>query len=45
VFAWADAAEAEAVRDAMVAAFTGAGLSCDAWVSTIDGGGACVVEA
>ena len=45
VFAWTEAAEAEAVRDGMVAAFRRHGLESDSWVSTLDPAGARVVEA
>jgi homoserine kinase len=44
VFAWADAAAADGVCAAMVAAFAAAGLASDAWVSPIQGGGARVVS-
>jgi homoserine kinase len=44
VFAWAEAADADKVRDGMVAAFRGHGLECDSWVSTIDRQGARVVD-
>jgi homoserine kinase len=42
VFAWADAADAEKVRGAMVEAFARHGLESDSWVSTIDRAGARV---
>jgi homoserine kinase len=42
VFAWADAADAEKVRGAMVEAFAKHGLESDSWVSTIDRAGARV---
>jgi homoserine kinase len=44
VFAWAEASDADKVRDGMVAAFRGHGLECDSWVSTIDRQGARVVD-
>ena len=44
VFAWAEAPDADKVRDGMVAAFRGHGLECDSWVSTIDRQGARVVD-
>ena len=44
VFAWADAADAEKVRDGMVAAFARHGLETDSWVSTIDRAGARVID-
>jgi homoserine kinase len=43
VFAWADAADADKVRQAMVDAFARHGLDCDSWVSPIDRAGARVV--
>jgi homoserine kinase len=43
VFAWADEADADKVRLAMVEAFARAGLASDSWVSTIDRAGARVV--
>jgi homoserine kinase len=43
VFAWAEQGTAEQVRDAMVAAFRGAGLQTNSWVSAIDRAGARVV--
>ena len=43
VFAWAEQADAEAVRSAMVAAFAAHGLASDSWVSAIDRDGARVV--
>jgi homoserine kinase len=43
VFAWAEAADAEPVRDAMVGAFRSHGLETDSWVSAIDRQGARVV--
>jgi len=44
VFAWAEAPDAERVRDGMVAAFRAHGLESDSWVSTIDRRGARVVD-
>jgi len=44
VFAWAEAPDADKVRDGMVAAFRGHGLECDSWVSAIDRQGARVVD-
>ena len=44
VFAWAEAPDADKVRDGMVAAFRRHGLECDSWVSTIDRQGARVVD-
>ena len=44
VFAWAEAPDADKVRDGMVAAFRGHGLESDSWVSTIDRQGARVVD-
>ncbi len=44
VFAWADAADAEKVRDGMVAAFARHGLETDSWVSAIDRAGARVLD-
>jgi len=44
VFAWAEAADADRVRDGMVGAFSAHGLPSDSWVSTIDRQGARVVE-
>jgi len=44
VFAWADAADAEKVREGMVAAFARHGLECDSWVSAIDRAGARVLD-
>lgn len=43
VFAWADAADADKVRQAMVDAFARHGLDSDSWVSPIDRAGARVV--
>jgi len=44
VFAWAEARDAEKVRDGMVAAFRAHGLESDSWVSAIDRQGARVVS-
>jgi homoserine kinase len=44
MFAWADEADAEKVRSAMVEAFAAHGLETDSWVSSIDRVGARVVE-
>lgn len=44
VFAWAEAPDADRVRDGMVAAFRAHGLASDSWVSTIDRQGARVVD-
>ncbi len=44
VFAWAEAPDADRVRDGMVAAFRAHGLESDSWVSTIDRQGARVVD-
>jgi homoserine kinase len=44
VFAWAEAPDADKVRDGMVAAFRAHGLESDSWVSTIDRQGARVVD-
>lgn len=45
VFAWAEVQYAEAVRGAMVAAFTTHGLASDQWISAIENYGARVVKA
>src|SRR6204780_2789067 len=45
VFAWAEIQYAEAVRGAMVAAFAGAGLEADNWISGMETYGARVVKA
>ncbi len=45
VFAWSEIRYAEAVRDAMVAAFGEHGLESDHWISTIENYGARVVKA
>jgi homoserine kinase len=44
VFAWCEEADAEAIRDAMVAAFRAHDLDSDAWISTLDPSGAHVVD-
>jgi homoserine kinase len=45
VFAWAEIQHAEAVRGAMVAAFTSHRLTADSWISSLDTYGARVVKA
>jgi homoserine kinase len=45
IFAWAEIQQAEAVRGAMVAAFTAHGLQSDCWVSPLENYGARVVKA
>jgi homoserine kinase len=45
VFAWSEIQYAEAVRGAMVAAFTLHGLESDSWVSSLENYGARVVKA
>jgi homoserine kinase len=45
IFAWSEIQHAEAVRGAMVAAFTGHGLQSDCWVSSLENYGARVVKA
>jgi len=45
VFAWSEIQYAEAVRGAMVAAFTLHGLQSDSWVSSLENYGARVVKA
>jgi homoserine kinase len=45
IFAWAEIQHAEAVRGAMVAAFTLHGLQSDCWVSSLEAYGARVVKA
>jgi len=45
IFAWAEIQQAEAVRGAMVAAFTAHGLQSDCWVSSLENYGARVVKA
>ena len=45
IFAWAEIQQAEAVRGAMVAAFTEHGLQSDCWISSLENYGARVVKA
>jgi homoserine kinase len=45
IFAWAEIQHAEAVRGAMVAAFTAHGLKSDYWISSLENYGARVVKA
>ena len=45
VFAWAEIQHAEAVRGAMVAAFTSHELESDSWISSLENYGARVVKA
>lgn len=45
IFAWAEIQQAEAVRGAMVAAFTAHGLQSDCWISSLENYGARVVKA
>ena len=45
MFAWALEADAQKVRDAMVAAFKAAGMEVDDWIVPITTSGAHVVEA
>ena len=45
IFAWAEIQQAEAVRGAMVAAFTAHGLESDCWISSLENYGARVVKA
>ena len=45
IFAWSEIQHAEAVRGAMVAAFTLHGLESDCWVSSLEAYGARVVKA
>lgn len=45
IFAWAEIQHAEAVRGAMVAAFSLHGLESDCWISSLDAYGARVVKA
>jgi homoserine kinase len=45
IFAWAEIQQAEAVRGAMVAAFTHHGLHSDCWISSLENYGARVVKA
>jgi homoserine kinase len=44
MFAWAEAMKADAVRTAMVEAFRGEGVTCDAWVTKIEPIGAALVD-
>jgi homoserine kinase len=44
VFAWCEAAAAEAIAAGMVGAFAASGLDCDRWISAIEPLGARVVE-
>lgn len=44
VFAWCEAADAERIRDAMVAGFKQHNLATDAWISTLEPTGARVVD-
>lgn len=44
VFAWCEAAHAEAVRAAMCAAFATRGLPCDHWIAPVGGEGATILE-
>ena len=44
IFAWAEIPHAEAVRDAMTAAFTRHGLRSDCWISSFENQGARVVK-
>jgi len=43
VFAWCEEAQAQRIRDAMVAGFTAHGLDSDAWISTLEPVGARVI--
>jgi hypothetical protein len=45
MFAWSLDADAPKVRNAMIAAFTAAGMATDAWIVPISSTGAHVVEA
>ena len=45
IFAWAEIQQAEAVRGAMVAAFTAHGIKSDHWISPLENYGARVVKA
>jgi len=40
IFAWSARKDAEAVRAAMLGAFVGEGIECDAWISPVDAPGA-----
>lgn len=44
IFAWCEAAQAEAARAAMCAAFAAHGQPCDHWVAPVGGDGATVLE-
>ena len=44
IFAWCEEQDAQAIRDAMVAAFTAHQLESDAWISTLDPAGARVID-
>ena len=44
VFAWTLSADAEAARDAMVAAFAAAGVEAQAWISAIEPRGARLLD-
>jgi homoserine kinase len=44
IFAWCEEQDAERIRDAMVAGFTGVGMQSDAWISTLEPVGARVVD-
>jgi homoserine kinase len=44
MFAWAEAGKADDVRGAMVEAFRGEGVTCDAWVTRIEPIGAALVN-
>jgi homoserine kinase len=44
VFAWCEAADAEAARDAMVRAFADHGKDSDHWITSIEPRGARIVD-
>lgn len=44
IFAWCEEPDAQAIRDAMVAAFAAHQLESDAWISTLDPAGARVID-
>ena len=44
MFAWAEETAADRVREAMVDAFQGEGITCDSWVAKIEPIGAAIVE-
>jgi homoserine kinase len=44
VFAWSEEGSAEAVREAMLAAFRAEGVDCDQWIAPIGGDGARIVD-